>query len=133
MRLSMSYASDILPLLFALVAVAAILYLCYLLSRFVAKKANSAANTANIRILERVALAQDKGLAIARICGRCYLIGFSTDKIEILKEIDETELRSSESASGAGRNFVDALNAALKGRLDLTGHGNERKHKIDRH
>jgi len=132
MRLSMSYASDILPLLFALVAIAAILYLCYLLSRFVAKKANSAANTANIRILERVALAQDKGLAIARICGRCYLIGFSTDKIEILKEIDETELRSSESASGAGRNFVDALNTALKGRLDLTGHGNERKHKIDR-
>lgn len=131
MRLSMSYASDILPLFFALIAIAAVLYLCYLLSRFLAKKANSVANTANIRILERVALAQDKGLAIARICGRCYLIGFSSDKVEILKEIDETELRSSEP--GTGRNFVDALNAALKGRLDLTGHGNDKKNKIDRH
>ncbi|QAT51346.1 flagellar biosynthesis protein FliO [Caproiciproducens sp. NJN-50] len=125
----MSYASDLLPLLFALVAIAAILYLCFLLSRFVAKKANSAANTANIRILERVALAQDKGLAIARICGRCYLIGFSSDRVEILKEIDEMELRSSEP--GNGRSFVDALNAALKGRLDLTGHG--KKHKLDKH
>lgn len=131
MRLSMSDASDILPLFFALVAIAAVLYLCYLLSRFLAKKANTAANTANIRILERVALAQDKGLAIVRICGCCYLIGFSSDRIEILKEIDETELRSSEP--GAGRNFVDALNAALKSRLDLTGHGIDKKHKIDRH
>jgi flagellar biogenesis protein FliO len=127
----LSYASDLLPLIFALIAIAAVLYLCYLLSRFLAKRANSAANTANIRILERVALAQDKGLAIARICGRCYLIGFSTDRVEILKEIDESELLSSEP--GTGRNFVDALNVALRGRLDLTGHGNEKKHKIDRH
>lgn len=127
MRLSM-YASDVLPLVFALIAIAAVLYLCYLLSRFLAKKANTAANTANIRILERVALAPDKGLAIARICGRCYLIGFSSDRIEILKEIDETELSSSEP--GTGRNFVDVLNAALKGRLDLTGHGNDKNHKI---
>ena len=127
MRLSM-YASDVLPLVFALIAIAAVLYLCYLLSRFLAKKANTAANTANIRILERVALAPDKGLAIARICGRCYLIGFSSDRIEILKEIDETELSSSEP--GNGRNFVDVLNAALKGRLDLTGHGNDKNHKI---
>ncbi|WP_411676493.1 FliO/MopB family protein [Caproicibacter sp.] len=129
MKLSTGFASDVLPLIFSIVAIAAVLYLCYLLSRYLAKKANSIANTANIRILERVALAQDKGLAIAKICGHCYLIGFSSDRIELLKEIDEAEIRSPES--GAGRNFVDALNSALKGRLDLTG--NDRKHKNDGH
>ena len=129
MTLSVSYVSDVLPLIFALIAIAAVLYLCFILSRYLAKKANSVANTANIRILERVALAPDKGLALAKICGHCYLIGFSSDRIELLKEIDETEIRSSEP--GAGRNFANALNAALKGRLDLTG--NDRKHKNDRH
>ncbi|MCI1965326.1 MAG: flagellar biosynthetic protein FliO [Oscillospiraceae bacterium] len=130
MTLSMGNASDILPLFFALLAIAAVLYLCYLFSRFLAKKANSVASTANIRILERVALAPDKGLALARICNRCYLIGFSSDRVELLKEIDETELRSSQP--GTGQNFVDALNTVLKGRLDLTGHGNEKNHKINR-
>lgn len=130
MKLSASYASDILPLILSLIAIAAVLYLCYLLSRYLAKKANNVANTANIRILERVALAQDKGLAIARICGHYYLIGFSSERVEILKEIDKTEICSS-TEPAAGRNFMDALNAALKGRLDLTG--NERKHKNDRH
>ncbi|OCN03154.1 hypothetical protein A7X67_13570 [Clostridium sp. W14A] len=129
MKLSTGFASDVLPLIFSILAIAAVLYLCYLLSRYLAKKANSIANTANIQILERVALAQDKGLAIAKICGRCYLIGFSSDRIELLKEIDEAEIRSPEP--GAGRNFVDALNAALKGRLDLTG--NDGKHKNDGH
>lgn len=128
MKLSESGVSDVLPLIFSLLAIAAVLYLCYLLSRYLAKKANSVANTANIQILERVALAQDKGLAIARVCGSYYLIGFSSGGIDILREINETELRAPEPA--AGRNFVDALNAALKGRLDLTG--NDRKHKDDK-
>lgn len=129
MKLGMNYASDILPLIFALIAIAAVLYLCYILSRYLAKKANSVANTANIKILERVALAPDKGLVIAKICGQCYLIGFSSERIEILKEIDETEINI--STPGARRNFANALNDALKGRLDLTG--NDRKHKNDRH
>jgi flagellar protein FliO/FliZ len=128
MKLGMNYASDVLPLIFALIAIAGVLYLCYVLSRYLAKKANSVANTANIRILERVALAPDKGLAIAKICGHCYLIGFSSERIEILKEIDEKEIQLSQS--GARRNFANALNDALKGRLDLTG--NDRKHKNDR-
>ncbi len=130
MKLSTSYASDILPLIFSLIAIAAVLYLCYLLSRYLVKKANNVANTANIRILERVALAQDKGLVIAQICGHYYLIGFSSDRVELLKEIDKTEIRSS-TEPAAGRDFMDALNAALKGRLDLTGKG--RKHENDRH
>lgn len=125
MKLSTGYASDMIPLILSLVAIVGVLYLCYLLSRYLAKKANSVANTANIQILERVALAQDKGLAIARICGSYYLIGFSAERVEILQELDQTEIRP--AAPGVGRNFADALSTALKGRLDWTG--NEKKHK----
>ena len=125
MVLSMNFVSDVLPLILSLIAIAAVLYLCWLLSRFLAKRAGSISNTANIRILERVALAQDKGLVIAQICGSYYLLGFSANRVEILKELDETQIASPQP--GNGRNFVDALNAALKGRLDLTGYDRKRK------
>lgn len=125
MVLSMNFVSDVLPLILSLIAIAAVLYLCWLLSRFLAKRAGGVANTANIRILERVALAQDKGLVIAKICGSYYLLGFSASSVEILRELDETQISSPQP--GSGKNFVDALNAALKGRLDLMG--NERKRK----
>ena len=94
MVLSMSFVSDILPLILSMLAIAAVLYLCWLLSRFLAKRAGSISNTANIRILERVALAQDKGLVIAQICGSYYLLGFSANRVEILKELDETQIAS---------------------------------------
>jgi flagellar protein FliO/FliZ len=116
--------SDIMPLILSLVAIAAVLYLCYLLSKFLAGRASKAANTANIRILERVALAQDKGLAIAEICGAYYLIAFSNSSVELLREIDSEKIRHADS--GMKQNFMDIFNAALKGRLDLTG--NDRKH-----
>lgn len=124
----MNFASDVLPLIFSLIAIAAVLYLCYVLSRFLAKRAGGVSDTANIRILERIALAQDKGLVIAQICGTYYLIAFSANSVEILKELDEAQIRP--SAPGPGQNFMDALNTALKGRLDLIGNG--RKQKIDK-
>ncbi len=47
----------------------------------------------NIRILERVSLAQDKGLVIAEICGGVYLLSFSNERVEILKELDRDQLK----------------------------------------
>lgn len=116
----LSAASDVLPLLGSLVLIAALLYGCYRLSRYLAKKAGGVANTSNIRILERVAIAQDKGLLIAEICGSFYLIGFSNERVEILKELDPSLLRPQERQ--AAPNFMDVLTTAVKGRWDLTGH-----------
>lgn len=120
--------SDILPLLFSLAAVIVLLYLCYLLSKFLAGKAKNAANSVNIRVLERVTLAPDKGLLIAEVCGACYLMSFSNNGIEILKELDPEKLRHTDS--GPKQNFMEIFNAALRGRLDLTG--NDRKQKNTR-
>lgn len=116
---------DSLQLVIELLAVCAILWLCYRLSKYITKKAGGAANTNNIKILERVSLAQDKGLVIAEICGAVYLISFSSERVEILKELDGTLLKQTKPA--AQQNFMEALNSALKGRWDLTGY--DRKHK----
>lgn len=115
----MSFSSDVLPLILSLLAVLAVLYLCYLFSRFLARRVGKAVSSNNIKILERVALSQDKGLVIAEICGGAYLIGFSNNSVAILKELDASHLRR--PAAGVKQSFTDLLNMALKGRMDWKG------------
>ena len=117
--------SDAAELGLYVLAVAGVLWLCWALSKHITKKAGTAANTNNIRILERVSLAQDKGLAIAEICGGFYLLSFSNERVEILKELDPDTLRQPKQP--APPDFRQILNSALKGRWNATG--NDSKHK----
>lgn len=118
-------SSPFLELGLSVLAVVVILWLCYLLSKYISKKTGGITNTSNIKILERVSLGPDKGLVIAEICGTVYLISFSSERVEILKELDGTLLKQPKTT--AQQNFMEALNSALKGRWDLTGY--DRKHK----
>jgi len=113
------YSSDILPLILSLLAVVAVLYLCYLFSKFIAKKANRMTDTTNIHILEKVALAQDKGLALAEICGSYYLIGFSNNGVEILHEVSKEDIKAQQPAFNMGGNFLEILSSTMKNRLDV--------------
>lgn len=119
----MNFTADVLPLILSLVAIAAVLYICYLFSRFLARKVGKVGNSNNIRILERVALAQDKGLVIAEICGGVYLVGFSNNSVTILKELDASQLRR--PPADAKQNFRNVLNMALKGRMDWKGNDDD--------
>lgn len=118
-----NFTSDVLPLVFSLLAIVAVLYVCYLFSRFMARRVGKVSDSNNIKILERVALSQDKGLVLAKICGSVYLIGFSNNSVTILKEIDDSLLR--QPPAGMKQNFMDVLNTALKGRLDWKGNDND--------
>ena len=113
----LSFFSDILPLLFSLIAIVFVLYLCYAFSRFMANRVNNVSKSGNIKILERVALTQDKGLVIIEVCKRYYLVGFANNNIEILKELDETELNIPGSLQKD--TFLDVLNSTLKSRWDV--------------
>ncbi|WP_444645147.1 FliO/MopB family protein [Caproiciproducens sp. R1] len=113
----LSFFSDILPLLFSLIAIVFVLYLCYAFSRFMANRVNNVSKSGNIKVLERVALTQDKGLVIIEVCKRYYLVGFANNNIEILKELDETELNIPGSLQKD--TFLDVLNSTLKSRWDV--------------
>jgi flagellar biogenesis protein FliO len=106
-------------------AVVGVLWLCWALSKYISKKSGGIANTNNIRILERVSIAQDKGLVIAEICGGVYLLSYSNERVEILMELDRSLLKQPKQT--AQQSFRDVMNSALKGRWDLTGY--DRKHK----
>ena len=90
----MNSVGSVLTLIFSLLGTAIILYLCYVFSKFLSKKVNDISTSANMKIKERVALAQDKGLVIVEVCGKLYLVGFANNGIEILKELDEADFCS---------------------------------------
>ena len=115
--LPLSTSSDILTLVFSLFAIALVLYLCYLFSKFMANRVNNVSKFSNIKVVERMALAQDKGLVIIQVCGKYYLIGFANNNIEILKELDGSELNLPKSA--LKDSFLDALNSTIKSRWDV--------------
>lgn len=110
----MDFFSDFLPLLFSLVAIVAVLYLSYKLSKYLAKKVSVASGSNNIKVLERAALGQDKGLAVVEICDKYYLIGFSTNDIKILKDLPEYQpvLQSSEP-----KDFLNILKDTVKSKM----------------
>jgi flagellar protein FliO/FliZ len=115
--LPLSVSSDAFTLVFSLLAVVFVLYLCYLFSKFMANRVNNVSKSSNIKVVERVALAQDKGLVIIQVCGKYYLVGFANNNIEILKELDGSELNFPKSA--LKDSFLEALNSTIKSRWDV--------------
>lgn len=113
--------SDVLSLIFSLFAIVLVLYLCYVFSKYLSKKVNNVSGHGNIRILERVALTQDKGLAVAEVCGKYYLLGFSTNSVEILKELDGDSLKSPQPTTAG--NFLEILNSTIKSGWDVKSLG----------
>ena len=108
-----------LELAFYILAVAVVLWLCWKLSKFVSKKVGNTGNTSNIRILERVSLAPDKGLVVAEICGAYYLLSYSNERVEILMELDEHYLKKPPAA--VQQNFKDLMNSAFREKWGMTG------------
>lgn len=115
----------ILQLLVALAAVAVVLYFSYIGSKYLGNKINNISKTNNIKILERVSLTQDKGLAIVEIGHQYFLVGYSTNNIEILQELKENDLHFPSETEKP--NFMQILNSQIKSRLDLKASAKDKK------
>lgn len=95
-----------------LLVIIVILYLCYVLSRQIGKKMNSSMNGRIIKIIERVALGQDKSLIVCAICGSYYLVGVSSQNIKILLQLSEEHFNEEDSPEKL--NFMDAIHSIIK-------------------
>lgn len=101
---------DFMSLIGAFLAIALVLYLSYRFSKFMATSFNDMGSKGNIKILERVALGQDKGLAVAQISGKYYLLGISNNGISLLMDMpDYTPLKPQAN----GKNFGEVLKENL--------------------
>lgn len=83
---------DIFSLLLMLVAVGAILYLSYIVSRKVGSGTISSGMAGNIRILDRAFVGRDKSVVIVRVGQKDYLLGVSQENVCLLQELEEGQV-----------------------------------------
>jgi len=121
----MNFLSDILPLIFALAIVILVLYLSFIFTKFIGKKMNNYSKFNNIKIIEQVALGQDKSLIITEVCGKFYLIGTSSQSIEILSELTDNDIKKEEI--NPKNDFLHILNNVMKSKKESSGNDNDEK------
>lgn len=104
----------LITLLFALVAVVAVIYLSYRFSRFLASGSTRLNQAKNIKILDRAPLGQDQTLFIVGIGEKQYLIGATSQSIRMLSELDESQAVEELSAREPGENGLRQAGASFQ-------------------
>lgn len=77
-------------MIMALVGVLALVFLLF----WVMKKLNkriSVSSTRNMKILERVNLGPDKMLLLVSVCGKCMVLGVTSNHTEKICDLEQTE------------------------------------------
>lgn len=74
-----------------------IIYLSYLFSKWVGSGMKMKRKSGYIQIVDQVALAQDKSLAVVQTGKRYFLIGISSSRITMLTEVEGEDLILEES------------------------------------
>lgn len=83
---------DIFSLIMMLIAVAAILYLSYIVSRKVGSGSISSGMAGSIKVLDRAFVGRDKSVVIVRVGHKDYLLGVSQDSVRLLQELEEGQV-----------------------------------------
>ena len=74
-----------------------VLFLTYFSTKWLSVKATSMANSKYMNIVDRIVLGQNKYLAIVEISNKYYLVSITDNNINIIKDLDEFELKVSEN------------------------------------
>ena len=60
-----------------------------------------------VKIVERVAVNKNSYISIVNICGKYYLMSFSENKNEILKELNDEEIKNFVKEPEEGRYYLE--------------------------
>ena len=88
----MGIFSTMIPLILALLAVAAVIYLSYIFSKYVALGANKLSGAKYMRVVDRMMMGQDKMMMIVQVGGDYFLTSVTSQNVQILKELSGEDL-----------------------------------------
>ncbi len=81
---------DYFQMIMALIGVLALIFLLFwIMKKFNARVALS--DSRNMKILERINLGPDKMLLLVSVCGKCMVLGVTTNHTEKICDLDQTE------------------------------------------
>lgn len=129
----MEWLKSIFTVLFVFLVCILVFVLTFLATKMVGKGYSTARlNSGNIKILDRVALGQDKNLLIIQVANKTMLLGVTQQRVEKLCDIDENQLVQIEPSAGNG-DFSEILKKTLKNGLNKYGNfGREKGEPHDR-
>ncbi len=81
---------DYFQMIMALIGVLALIFLIF----WIMKKFNARAvlsDSRNMKILERINLGPDKMLLLVSVCGKCMVLGVTTNHAEKICDLEQTE------------------------------------------
>lgn len=74
------------------VAVAVIIYLSYLASKYIGQGMSKSSSSRYMRLIDQITLGQDRHMAIVQIGGKYLLVGVTSSQVNVLSEIQDEEL-----------------------------------------
>lgn len=74
------------------VAVAVIIYLSYLASKYIGTGLNRSGSSKYMRLIDQITMGQDRHIAIVQIGGKYLLVGITAGQICVLSELQDEEL-----------------------------------------
>lgn len=86
-------------MIMALIGVLALVFVMFWLMKKLNKHV-MVSDSRNMKILERINLGPDKMLLLVSICGRCMVLGVTTNHTEKICELEETEEELTQLADG---------------------------------
>lgn len=107
----------IFPLILSIFILLGILYLAYLASKYLGGVTARQSSAKHIKLLDSMAVGQDKAIAAIKVGGRRFLIGITAGGISNLTELNEEdieEMLKEEDPSFAQQKFADIFKKLSK-------------------
>ncbi len=109
---------EMFSLIGALIMIVLVLFATYYFTKAISKKMTNYSSSRHLKIIDRVALSQNKFLLIVEVDKKFLLVGVSDNSISVLKEFDSLSLELGEANSIMGPNaeinFLEILKDNLK-------------------
>lgn len=97
------------------IAAAAIIYLSYLVSKYVGKGMNRNGSSHYMRVIDQLMVGQDRYVAVVQAGDRYLLLGVTSQQINLLKELEADDLILLNADTGKGTVKVPEFKELLSG------------------
>jgi len=83
----------------SIVGIIFVLFLTYYGTKWLSVKATNISKSKYMNVIDRIVLGQNKFLAIVEISNKYYLLSITDNNINIIKELEEFELKATENTT----------------------------------
>lgn len=111
-------AKGIITAIGTLIIVVLILYLAYVVTKYIGRGVGIRTRSGCMRVTDQIALGRDRAAAVVQIGTRFFLVGITASQISLLSEVDEEDLIPFEEPGDPEKAYPD-----FKDLMDKIGRG----------